>query len=321
MSKKWSGHQMASENRATSAELNNSPLDARNVALGGIHSKAQDFYGKADAALYNSRVKRGIQNQPWPNEQGKQSSVPKSKADEVMAEFSHIGTPRKPGIAERVAATAGTVAGKVAGKANAIERRAAEIVGHIGLDAHGMSNAVTRAGVDLAAKVSPRNTLKAGAKAIMAAPAPNAEAAIGRAAVSGAKRAGRAIERTVDPIAKRIDVAERRAGDMLQSAIGVRGIGDAMGKAVDGIDRGAKRAVQWGRDMLKPAPQKGNGSSRPQGPDAPARPHDGGPVASGKGGGKQAADRGTYTTADGRTVQGTEAQQAAWKARRKEGGA
>jgi hypothetical protein len=59
---------MTSENRATSAEMNNSPIEARNVAVGGIHSKAQDFYGKADSALYDSRVKRGVQNQPWPGE-------------------------------------------------------------------------------------------------------------------------------------------------------------------------------------------------------------------------------------------------------------
>lgn len=246
---------------------------------------------------------------------------PQTTQNDVMAEFGHIGVARKPGLVEKAAAVVGGVAGKIAGKVGSVERRAAEIVGHIGLDAHGMSNAVTRAGVDVAAQANPRLTLKAGAQAILAAPAPKAEAAIGRAAVSGAKRAGRAVERTVDPIAKRIDVAERRAGDMLQSAIGVRGLGDAMGKAVNGIDRGAKRAVQWGRDMLKPAPQKGNGQTAPAGPNAPARPHDGAPIASGKGGGNQAADRGTYTTADGRTVQGTEAQQAAWKARRKEGGA
>lgn len=307
--------------------------NAKAIADGDIgaglgHPTVNDMYATADKARYDVGLYRRTGITPSMQQSNRPAGMmklggpkPQTTQNDVMAEFGHIGVARKPGLVEKAAAVVGGVAGKVAGKVSSVERRAAEIVGHIGLDAHGMSNAVTRAGVDLAAQANPRMTLKAGAQAILAAPAPKAEAAIGRAAKSGAKRAGRAIEATIDPIARGIDRMERRAGDVLQSTIGVRGPGDALARVVDKIERTAKAGVQSMRDIASP---KKDAPRVPGGPITPQRPAGETPISKNESGGKDkqaSADRGTYTTIDGRTVQGTKAQQAAWQARRKEGGA
>lgn len=64
----WSEHQAASENRATSHEIDSSGNGAVDVAKGGYHPEALRFYEKADGALYQSRKARGIQGTPMPGE-------------------------------------------------------------------------------------------------------------------------------------------------------------------------------------------------------------------------------------------------------------
>lgn len=64
----WSPGQIASENRATSAEIDGTGVGAVDVAKGGYHPKALDFYGPADKALFDSRKARGIQGTPMPGE-------------------------------------------------------------------------------------------------------------------------------------------------------------------------------------------------------------------------------------------------------------
>lgn len=79
----WSRHQMMSENRATSAEIDVS-LPARD-GVGPQHPVAQQFYKAADKALYDSRVARGVQDQPFPA-RGSQMTAPQAKA---FAEANH----------------------------------------------------------------------------------------------------------------------------------------------------------------------------------------------------------------------------------------
>lgn len=62
----WSPGQIASENRATSAEVDSTGVGAVDVAKGGYHPKALEFYGPADKALYASRKARGVQDMPMP---------------------------------------------------------------------------------------------------------------------------------------------------------------------------------------------------------------------------------------------------------------
>lgn len=64
----WTPGQVASENRATSAEVDGTGVGAVDVAKGGYHPKALEFYGPADKALYDSRKTRGVQGTPMPGE-------------------------------------------------------------------------------------------------------------------------------------------------------------------------------------------------------------------------------------------------------------
>lgn len=62
----WTPGQMASENRATSMEIDRTGIGALDVARGVLHPKAEQHYAAADSALYKGRVARGVQAQPWP---------------------------------------------------------------------------------------------------------------------------------------------------------------------------------------------------------------------------------------------------------------
>lgn len=189
----------------------------------------------------------------------------------------------------------------------------AKQVGYTALDAKGANNAVTRAGVDAAASVAPRATAALGLNEIgKAKPKQFNEAMLGAAG-----RARNALEPHVQPFFSAIDRAEAKVGDKLQAATGVR---NPIAAAIKGTEKAVSKVGDMAKSLRTPRADR-----PPAVQNAPLAKQDA-PVASAKGDGttKQAADKGgdssTYTTTDGRTVEGTTAQQAAWKARRKAGG-
>lgn len=189
-----------------------------------------------------------------------------------------------------------------------VETGVAKAVGHFALDVRGVNNLVTRTAVDAAASVAPRDTTKASLGVILNAPSRQLGAALDRAAGRAIDRVDKAIRPTID----RIDRAERKVGDVLQRSIGTRNpIVDIATGAVSAV----KKARGMAKEMMTPQERPGAPGSKPSLPksgDATVN------VAKSAPADKPKAEKGTYTTIDGRTVDGTEAQKAAWLARRKD---
>ena len=225
---------------------------------------------------------------------------------------------RKPSLtlkdrAQIAASAVKSVPSRIAEAERQLEVGVAKQVGYAALDAKGASNAVTRAGVDAAASVAPRATAAVGLNEIgKAKPKQFNEAMLGAAG-----RARNALEPHVQPFFSAIDRAEAKVGDKLQAATGVR---NPIAAAIKGTEKAVSKVGDMAKSLRTPRADR-----PPAVQNAPLAKQDA-PVASAKGDGttKQAADKGgdssTYTTTDGRTVEGTTAQQAAWKARRKAGG-
>lgn len=194
------------------------------------------------------------------------------------------------GHPEQFDMAAGVAAQLVKSAPRAMAVGTAKAVGKAALTVRGGDGPVARGAVDAAAYVAPGATMLAGANAILGASSKQVGNALGTAAYN-----------TADQFFKGVDTVEHKAGDLLQKATGVRGVKDGLNKASDAV-RGAftKKNNDASKPAAKPTP-------------APEQPAKEAMVASKtKGDGK-----GTYQTLDGRGVDGTPAQQAAWKARRK----
>lgn len=186
----------------------------------------------------------------------------------------------------------------------------AQAIGNAALNVTETANPVTRAAVGGAAYIAPGTTALVGLKTLAGASLPQIERSVGRAG----KEVGTAAYNAANGFFKGVDKVEHAAGDMLQRATGIRGVQDLAQRGVSALASKPKSAAETSKAFTS----KNEGQNKANMGRAPdevssAAPAKGAPSKTSSDGGS----KGTYQTLDGRAVQGTPAQQAAWSARRK----
>lgn len=190
----------------------------------------------------------------------------------------------------------------------------AKTVGKAALNVRDVSNPLTRGAVDMAAYAAPRATTLAGAKAIAGATKKQIGSAVGSAAYDAAdkffkgvggveKAVGKAAYTAADGAAKGFGRVEHAAAEAVKGA--ASRVASAFARkpqaAPETNNAFVAKNEQQNKMNLGRAPQQTSAATGKDGPEKTS--------ASGS--------KGTYQTLDGRAVDGTPAQQAAWSARRK----